>query len=207
MLTDKFTKGRKRVSIGEPIKPISFNKFIKHADKKIDGDPLYDLVADFNHYDVNCDYCLKEHKKIIQMYIMKTDELIRDPQNYDPRALMVKCPNCYQVQKILDVRRLTSAGTIPTIEQQSFSLHVGSATSDRDPSPIELFPSEIRKDYYNLLNLSKNPNMNKKYAKELENYVKDFAGQMKNIKKPFMNDNQALITAGKMITKIEDVNL
>lgn len=207
MLTDKFNTGRRKVPITGIRRSLSFNKFIKHADKKIDGDPLYDLVADFEHYDINCDYCLKEHKKISQMYIMKTDELIRDPQHYDPRALRVKCPECFQVQNVLDVRRLTSAGTIPTIEQLSSGIHVGSMNSDRDPSPIEMFPNEIKQDYYQLLNMSKNPNMNKKYAKELEDYIKDFAGTMKQVKKPFMNDIQSLIVAGKTITKIEDANL
>lgn len=207
----KFNTGRKKHSItGEQKKSLSFNKFIKHADKQIAGDPAYDLISDFNFYDINCDNCLEKQKKIVTLYVMETDEIKRklgrgELISSEDADLFVKCPNCFQVKRVTDIRKLTSGGTIPTIESMlSTTGHIGSSTSDRNKLPIESFPAEVRKKYYDLLN---SKDANPKYAKELENYVKEYANTVKQLDPSFKTDYGTLISSGKTITKVENVNI
>ena len=210
--SNKFNTGRKKRSIsGEQKKSLSFTKFIKHADKRITGDPNYDLVADFEFYDINCDYCLEHSKKIVNLYVMQSDEIQRKLGKGELLSaesdLFVKCPNCYQVKRVSDIRKLTSGGTIPTLSALVSAGHVGSSTSDRNLSPIESFSPEVKNDYYNLMRLKGDPNTNQKYIKELENYVKDYAGTVKQFDPAFKNDYQALLTKGLTVVKVENANI
>lgn len=212
--SDKFTTGRE-LEDNEPTqykKSLSFNRFIKHADKSIDNDPKYDIVSDFEYYDINCDKCLKSNSKVSKLYIMQTDELMRrlargELIEADSSSLLVTCPNCHDIQRITDLRNRTGASIpehlLPELQAQTGSII--SKDRNRDKPITYSLPDESKYQYETLLNMSK---ANPKVKKELENYIKDYNNKLAQYKnKSFSKDISAIDAAGSTVIKVEDIEI
>ena len=210
--SDKFKTGRETED-NEPSsykRTLSFTKFIKHADKTIDNNPKYDIVSDFEYYDIHCDRCLKQNSKISKLYIMQTDELMRrlargELIEADSSSILVTCPNCHDIQRITDLRNRTGASIPEHLlpELQSQTGNILSKDRNRDKPITYNLPEESKYQYETLLNMSK---ANPKVKKELELYIKDYNYKLSQYKdKSFRRDIDAIDTAGLSIIKVEDI--
>lgn len=212
----KFTTGRDIEDNTESSykKRLSFTKFIQQADNQIDNDPKYDILADFTYYDISCDRCLRSSSKVVNMYIMKTEELMRrlargELIEADSSSILVTCPKCGNIEKVTDMRQHTAL-TLPDHllpELQSKAGNIISKHSKRDLPITYNLPEESKHKYESLLNMSKSSKyINKTKTKELENYIKDYNAKRSTYKdKAFVKDIDALDTAGSTVVKVEDI--
>lgn len=215
-LSNKFTTGRNEVSDIEDQykKRLSFTKFIQQADSRIDNDPKYDILADFTYYDISCDRCLRQSSKVVNMYIMKTEELMLrlargELIEADSSSILVTCPKCGNIEKITDLRQHTGLSLPEHLlpELQSQAGNIVSKHSKRDIPITYNLPEESKHKYEALLLQAKNdPFTNKSKTKELENYIKDYNSKRSTYKdKAFVKDIDSLDTAGLSVVKVEDI--
>jgi hypothetical protein len=212
--SDKFKTGRNnRTTVEDGTqKTLSFTKFIKRADKQLDNNPKYDIVADFEYYDISCDKCLLSNSKVVKLYIMQTDELLRrlhrgELIEADSSSILVTCPECGDINRVTDLRNISNLSVPINLlpELQGRQGTIGNMHSNRNKPITDSLPDEVKYAYQDLLNMN---NSNKQKRKELENYIKDYNTIRKQYKdKPFVSDIDALDSAGQTVLKVDNVNI
>ena len=212
MLSDKFKAGRSVTRKHTGNKQISFIKFIKHV-KLNAKKPEYDLIADFEFFDVNCENCLKQKSRIVPLYVMSNEEIqLRTKRqeyiDFMSPDIILKCPKCFQEKRIVDIRRHTNLGTsVPLVFSNEFGA-VKTAKSMRDNRITDLLSNEVKAEYERLLALGKSSKGNKAVAKQLEHYIKGYRNIAKKYKgKPFEHDIEALNSSGMNIVKIDNIDI
>jgi hypothetical protein len=211
--SDKFTKGRTvKPTEDSYTKTLSFTKFIQRIDTKLEKDKKFDIVADFDYYDIHCDKCLLNTSKVVKLYIMQTDELLRrlgrgELIEADSSSILVTCPKCGDINKITDLRNISSLSIPEHLlpELQGSVGAIGNKHNTRNKPVTDNLPYEVKEQYEELLNMSK---ANTTKRKELENYIKDFSNRRKQYKdKAFVNDIDSLDAAGQTVLKVEDIEI
>lgn len=214
--SDKFNTGRTiREQPSQYKKTLTFTKFIERADKKLDTDKKYDLVTDFEYYNISCDNCLRSKSIVTPMYIMQTNELLLRMNRgeliaADSSSILVTCPKCDDIQRITDLRNTTSLSIPEHLLPENVNRigNIGNMHSTRNKSIVDPLPAESKDSYTELLNIPVVTQEGKQKRKELENYIKDYGNKRSQYKdKPFVSDIDAIDTEGLRVVKVEDIKI
>lgn len=212
--SDKFNTKRSTVNtLSKSVKQdITFNKLIKRLKEDIKLDSKLDLAAEFNSYNVNCDNCLKNRSKVVNMYLLSNKELnlllAKDKEIDEDRPdLVLRCVECYQERRVIDMRKhIAIDATISPVNETSEQSKLFQSTNQgrNKDDPLLAFDEQTREGLQELLNTE---NSNKQTRKELEQYIKNHAAVIKKIDKNFKNDYGSLIEAGNQLINVENIRL
>lgn len=196
---------------------LSFKKFIKLINQNISINPEYVIASEFNFYDVNCENCQQENKKIVSMYLLSSKELeliLAKEQDIDENRadLILKCPECYQEKRVIDMRKHIAINpAIQPLDETLASNNEGigdmiNVSFDRDKkyNPLNQFEETIKQRLEELLAM---PTKNKQAKEELKKYIKEYAAINKEIPKVLKSEYNSLKASGQTLLKVENIQL
>lgn len=208
--SDKFKKATRDniVPVTGQKKILSFNKFVRFIDRKIRSEKQFEVLAAFDFYDVNCEDCLEQWGTIENMYIMSNEELkLRVAQgeaiNVDHASIILKCPKCGDMKRVTDLRRHRGLSTAnEPVTSDVGNSHVRAPLNrQRSLLNTEGLPPKINDFLFGRVK-------NKAKQKELELVVKKHNATFKQYKNSvFRTDIEALISEGKNVLKVDNVNI
>jgi Zn finger protein HypA/HybF involved in hydrogenase expression len=210
--SDKFNEVRENYSFigGKQKQTITFNKFIKKVKQDMKTDPKLEIAAQFEFYSVNCEDCQRERSKVVEMYLLSSQELqieIANNQDIDEDRpdLILRCPECFKEKRVIDQRKHIAIASIEPLNEivgagGMYNVSFGRNKDD----PLQSFDEDIRDRLKALMDM---PTMNKEAKKQLERYVKNYAAIVKKIPKALTKDYATLLNTGSQLTKVENIRL